>query len=163
MTYKTYFDSPVGLLKITGNEQAISGISYVENVLQEDLEKPIPECLEPCLEELEEYFAKKRKNFTIKTMWTGTEFQQRVWEEMVKIPYASTSTYLAIALALGDRNAVRAVGMACKLNPIAIVGPCHRVLGTSGDLTGYNGGLDHKRDLLMLENPLVFGKQGRLF
>ncbi|MEM7102259.1 MAG: methylated-DNA--[protein]-cysteine S-methyltransferase [Bacteroidota bacterium] len=163
MIHYTYFDSPVGMLKISGSKSGIMEISYVKNVSESERDRDIPECLNDCLEQLEEYFSGKRKKFSVKTIWRGTEFQIKVWKEMVKIPYGTTSTYLSLALSVGDRNAVRAVGAACKQNPIAIIGPCHRVIGTDGDLTGYFGGLEQKRDLLMLENPMVFGKQISLF
>ncbi|MEM6726551.1 MAG: methylated-DNA--[protein]-cysteine S-methyltransferase [Bacteroidota bacterium] len=163
MAYYTYYDSPIGMLKISGTASGVSEVKFVEDIPTSELDREIPEALFPVLDELEEYFAKRRKAFSVKLHFRGTEFQQKVWKEMCKVPYGQTTTYLEIALRIGDRNAVRAVGAACKHNPIAILGPCHRVIGTDGDLTGYNGGLEHKRDLLMLENPMVFGKQISLF
>ena len=161
MLQSTYYDSPAGLLKISGSEFGITSIQFVSSRLK--LSDTIPPVFDHCLEQLEEYFAKKRTVFNTKISLQGTDFQKQVWTEMLKIPYGKTTSYLAIAQTLGDRKAVRAVGLAAKLNPIAIIVPCHRVIGLNGDLTGYAGGLDQKRNLLMLENPASFGKQQSLF
>ena len=101
--------------------------------------------------ELEEYFSGKRSEFSVKAIPTGTEFQMRVWSKLQEIPYGRTWSYLELADSLGDPKAVRAVAKANGENPIAILIPCHRVIGKDGNLTGYAGGLDRKRKLLSLE------------
>lgn len=103
------------------------------------------------LKQLDAYHAGKLQTFTVPLAPMGTEFQLRVWEEVASIPYGTVRTYGAIARNLGDPNAVRAVGQAVGANPIAILIPCHRVVGADGSLTGYAGGLDHKRELLRIE------------
>ena len=102
--------------------------------------------------ELEEYFCGKRKSFDIPYKLTGTDFQLKVWRELEKIPYGTTRTYSEIAERIGKSKAVRAVGSACGKNPIWIIVPCHRVVGSDGKLTGYAGGVDMKRELLETEN-----------
>lgn len=103
------------------------------------------------LEQLDAYFAGERRTFDLKLAARGTEFQQRVWRALADIPYGETTTYAAIARAIGEPKAVRAVGAANGKNPISIVVPCHRVIGQDGTLTGYAGGLPSKRRLLELE------------
>lgn len=110
---------------------------------------------EPCAEaasQLQSYFAGKRKNFTIPLLLAGTSFQLSVWACLRDIPYGQTRTYKSVAEAIGRPKAVRAVGMANNRNPIPIVIPCHRVIGSNGSLVGYGGGLDKKERLLRLEN-----------
>jgi methylated-DNA-[protein]-cysteine S-methyltransferase len=103
--------------------------------------------------QLDEYFAGKRRNFELPLEFRGTEFQRRVWAALLTIPYGETRTYRQIAEQIGNPLAVRAVGAANGRNPIAIVAPCHRVIGSSGDLTGFGGGLEAKARLLSLEAP----------
>jgi len=97
------------------------------------------------------YFAGKRKSFDLPLEIQGTDFEMAVWEVLKRIPYGTTTTYAKIAQEIGDKDAQRAVGMACNLNPIAIVVPCHRVIGSDGSLVGYAGSLDKKQQLLRLE------------
>jgi len=101
--------------------------------------------------QLQEYFAGKRKVFDLELAPSGTDFQKKVWQALLKIPYGKTATYKEIAAAIGHPKAARAVGMACNKNPIAIIIPCHRVVGSNGSLTGYAGGLEMKKRLLELE------------
>jgi O-6-methylguanine DNA methyltransferase len=101
--------------------------------------------------QLREYFAEQRKVFSVPTVFVGTEFQKKVWTELKKIPFGMTRTYKEQTLALGDLKAIRAVAKANGSNKIAILVPCHRVIGSDGKLTGYAGGLDRKRFLLNLE------------
>jgi methylated-DNA-[protein]-cysteine S-methyltransferase len=103
-------------------------------------------------EQLEEYFKGQRISFTIPLHLEGTPFQQSVWEAMSQVPYGKTASYLDIAQTLQKPKSVRAVGTAIGRNPVLIVAPCHRIIGKSGGLTGYRGGLDMKKQLLMLEN-----------
>ncbi len=114
-----------------------------------------PRLLQPYVNELEEYFAGKRRQFTFPLDLRGTDFQRACWRALLAIPYGETRTYADIARAVGKPNAFRAVGMANNRNPIAIVVPCHRVIASNGTLCGYGGGLDVKRKLLELEGALT--------
>ena len=114
--------------------------------------------------QLDEYFKGQRKEFDLSFDWSeATPFYKAVWKELLKIPYGHTTSYLKIAERLGDAKAVRAVGQANRNNPIAIIVPCHRVIASNGELHGYFYGLDFKRKLLALENPMAFSAQGELF
>ncbi len=106
------------------------------------------------VKQLEAYFIMNLRTFTVPLDPQGTEFQRRVWDELMHIPYGETISYLTLARRIGDENAVRAVGAAVGANPIAILVPCHRVIGSDGNLTGYAGGLDRKEALLKLEGAL---------
>ena len=117
-----------------------------------------------CYRQMREYFAGQRRDFDLKLDWGGaTEFHRSVWAELLKIPYGKTASYSEIAERIGHPSAVRAVGLANRENPIAIVVPCHRVIGKAGELRGYFYGLDTKMRLLRLENPVRFAEQGELF
>ncbi len=110
--------------------------------------------------QIEEYFHEDRKSFSIPLLLTGSEFQKKVWNELLKIPFGITLSYLELSEKLGDKQAIRAVASANGANAISIIVPCHRILGSKGELTGYAGGLDVKRELLKLEkvnpNPLQY-------
>lgn len=143
-----YYKSPVGLLKIKCEEEYIIEVSFA----QEELEENLNEAIIQCKRELEEYFNGDRKIFDVKLKYTlGTEFQQKVWDALKDIPYGEVVSYKYIANKIGNEKAVRAVGGANNKNPIAIIVPCHRVVGSNGKLVGYAGGLDVKEHLLMLE------------
>lgn len=107
--------------------------------------------IDQCKTELEEYFSGQRREFTLPLRPQGTAFQEKIWALLREIPYGQTATYGALARKAGSPKGARAVGMACNRNPIAILIPCHRVVGSTGGLTGYAGGLDFKRALLELE------------
>jgi methylated-DNA-[protein]-cysteine S-methyltransferase len=109
------------------------------------------EILEKTRKEVEEYLAGNRKEFDIPLLLVGTAFQRSIWNELIKVPYGATATYLQIARAIGNEKAVRAVGQANRANPIPIIVPCHRIIGRSGELIGYGGGLSVKKRLLELE------------
>jgi methylated-DNA-[protein]-cysteine S-methyltransferase len=111
----------------------------------------MPVCLTACVRQLDEYFNGTRKEFSIQLDLRGTEFQKRVWQELLNIPFGTTTAYLKVASSLGDKKALRAVGRANGQNPIVILVPCHRVIGTDGSLTGYGGGLWRKEWLLNFE------------
>jgi methylated-DNA-[protein]-cysteine S-methyltransferase len=111
--------------------------------------------IEQCILELDEYFNKGRKFFTIELNPSGTEFQKRVWNELLTIPFGKTVSYEALAIRIGDIKAIRAVGLANGQNPIAVIIPCHRVIGKNGDLTGYAGGIENKEWLLYHEGSLL--------
>lgn len=162
MLQTTHYLSPFGCFEIQGS---IAGIRSIKLVNKKPCPAgPIPPELRDCVEQLDEYFKGQRRTFDLPLDWSGaTDFEKAVWSELLLIPYGRTTTYLAIAEKLGDPKAIRAVGQASKHNPIAIVVPCHRVIAKSGDLQGYFYGLDMKRRLLELENPLSFARQGTLF
>jgi len=157
-----YFLSPFGCLRIEGSPE---GIQSVQRVATKPCPTgPIPPALKPCLQQLAEYFRGERKTFELKLDFAeAPPFHRAVWQELVQIPYGHTTTYQAIAEKLGDKKAVRAVGQANRNNPIAIIVPCHRCIAKSGELQGYFYGLDMKRQLLELENPISFARQGSLF
>ena len=162
MLQTAYYHSPFGCFEIKGSYLGIQSVKLVDEAGQQSLE-PDP-IIQRCIQQLDEYFHKKRRQFDLKLDWGGkTDFNQAVWQELLKIPYGHTSTYSKIANLVGSPNAVRAVGLANKYNPIAIIVPCHRVVAKNGDLQGYFYGLDMKRKLLELENPLSFAEQGSLF
>ena len=145
-----YYHSPLGVLKIAGSEQGISSILFVDHAKPSN----IPDVLGECVQQLGEYFAGNRREFSFSLDLQGTAFQKRVWDALLAIPFGETTSYGALATALGDIKAIRAVGMANGRNPIAIVVPCHRVIGADGSLTGYAGGLYRKQWLLEFEGVL---------
>jgi methylated-DNA-[protein]-cysteine S-methyltransferase len=159
---ETHFLSPFGCFQIKGSERGIRSVSLVSK--KPCPAGPIPPELKNCVKQLAEYFKQQRTDFDLKLDFSGhTHFHQAVWQKLTEIPYGRTTSYLAIADKLGDTKAIRAVGQANRNNPIAIIVPCHRVIAKNGDLQGYFYGLDFKRRLLELENPLSFARQGSLF
>ncbi|MFV8280866.1 methylated-DNA--[protein]-cysteine S-methyltransferase [Christiangramia marina] len=142
--------TPLGVATILGDENGILEIK-VDDSTKESSE--IPEILQTAVLELQEYFSEKRQNFDLQLNPKGTDFQKRVWEELGKIPYGTTVSYLDLSRKLGDEKAIRAVASANGKNPLWIVVPCHRVIGSDGSLTGYAGGLHRNKWLLDLENP----------
>ncbi|MFD2568629.1 methylated-DNA--[protein]-cysteine S-methyltransferase [Pseudotenacibaculum haliotis] len=157
----TYYKTPIGTAEIIGDENGIQSIS----VLDEDIStlsstNDIPEVLQDCVTQLDEYFKGERVNFDLKLNPKGTDFQKTVWEELLNIPYGKTRTYLEQTKHIGDPKAIRAVASANGKNPIWIVIPCHRVIGSDGSLTGYAGGVWRKKWLLDHESPV---KQQSLF
>ena len=145
-----FIPSPLGTTKVVGDENGVSVIS----ILQEgELSKKIPKELKEVVTQLNEYFEGKRQNFDFKINPKGTDFQQKVWEELRNIPFGKTMSYLDLSKKLGDVKAIRAVASANGKNPLWIVVPCHRVIGTDGSLTGYAGGLWRKKWLLEHESP----------
>ncbi len=152
--------SPLGPIEITGTTSAITDIGF--STVTFNNPETIPSVLLQCKQELEEYFEGKRSLFTVKLMPEGTIFQRKVWSALKKIGYGNTTTYGAIARKLRNPDSVRAVGLANSKNPIAIILPCHRVIGEDGKLTGYAGGLWRKQWLLEHEGN-VSGKNPTLF
>ena len=153
----TYIKTPLGIAKIIGDEEGISVIS-VSDVGK--ISDSIPMVLQEAVSQLNDYFEGKRTDFTFKLNPSGTEFQQKVWKGLLEIPFGKTMSYLELSKKLGDVKAIRAVASANGKNPLWIVVPCHRVIGTDGSLTGYAGGLWRKKWLLEHENPT---NQGSLF
>jgi methylated-DNA-[protein]-cysteine S-methyltransferase len=150
-------DSPIGKLTLVANGSKLSAILWENDKpdrvrlgpIHEDKESPLLAMAE---RQLNEYFAGKRNCFELELDFVGTEFQRKVWETLLTIPFGETRTYGEIALQIGNAKAVRAVGAATGKNPISIIAPCHRVIGASGDLTGFAGGLQAKKMLLALES-----------
>ena len=149
--YISYLKSPIGQLKITADESSINSILFVFDDTEMEVEND-NEVLEICKEQLKEYFAGVRKEFNVNIYQEGTEFQQKVWAELIKIPYGKTVSYNDIARDIGGRNMMRAVGAANGKNLISIIVPCHRVIGSDGKLTGYAGGMWRKEWLLKHED-----------
>lgn len=145
-----FIKTPLGIAKIVGDEDGITGITVSDEGI---ISNSISEILQEAVLQLQDYFEGKRTNFTFKLNPKGTEFQQKVWKSLVAIPYGKTRTYLEQSKILGDVKAIRAVASANGKNPLWIVVPCHRVIGTDGSLTGYAGGLWRKKWLLEHENP----------
>ena len=160
--HKAYCESPVGLMKIEGNEQGIVSVGFIEDDGNRDLTDIHPS-LEECVSQLKEYFWGGRKEFRLKLNLQGTDFQKKVWESLLVIPFGKTASYLDISLKVADKNATRAVGSANGRNKIAIIVPCHRVIGSGGQLTGYAGGMWRKKWLLVHEGVLAPDKQLGLF
>ena len=150
--------TPLGIAKITGDIKGIMAVSIVNT--EKKVSTVIPEVLEDCVLQLNEYFKGDRKQFSLKLNAKGTAFQERVWNELLTIPYGKTSSYLELSKQLGDVKAIRAVANANGKNPLWIIVPCHRVIGSDGSLTGYAGGLHRKKWLLEHESPY---KQQSLF
>jgi methylated-DNA-[protein]-cysteine S-methyltransferase len=153
-THHTTINSPIGELLLLGNESALTGLHFPPYQWTLTNTGDLPRDNGPfraVIEQLREYFAGGRKTFELALALKGTQFQQRVWAMLQEIPYGRTTTYGELATQLGHPGAARAVGMANNRNPIAIIVPCHRVVGSNGTLVGYGGGLDRKRTLLELE------------
>ena len=151
--YFTY-ESSIGPLTLVASEQGLVELAFGKKKRAGCVEDS--KRLAKYRKQLDEYFAGKREAFTIPLDIRGTDFQKRCWQELLKIPYGQTRSYRQIAEAVGNRNAVRAVGLANGQNPIAIVVPCHRVIASDGTLCGYGGGLDLKEELLRLEGARLF-------
>lgn len=150
--------SPLGYTKIIGDNDGITQITILNS--EENETNIIPLELEDCVMQLREYFEGKRQVFDLKLNPQGTPFQNKVWKQLQTIPYGKTMSYLELSKQLGDIKAIRAVANANGKNPLWIVVPCHRVIGSDGSLTGYAGGLHRKQWLLEHESPY---KQQRLF
>ena len=158
--YYTYYQSPVGLLKIGGTDSYISELSFVDNKEQVTHGEPgVSEIMHQCTEELIEFFNGKRRSFDIPVYQEGTAFQQGVWGELLNIPFGKTISYLELAKRLGDIKTVRAVASTSGKNKIAIIIPCHRVIGSDKSLVGYSGGLWRKKWLLQHEFRVTHGVQ----
>jgi len=152
--YYCYLDTPIGELLLAGEDDALSMIGFPKGSMRRE---PEPDWifneqpLAKACQQLREYFAGERREFDLLLKLGGTEFQVSVLEALQEIPYGETTSYGEVARRIGRPKAVRAVGAANGRNPIPIVVPCHRVIGSTGDLTGFGGGLDTKEALLRLE------------
>jgi methylated-DNA-[protein]-cysteine S-methyltransferase len=153
----TVIDSPVGPLTLVGVDGALTGL-YMDRQRYRPAAETFgdrdPAPFTGAVAQLEDYFAGRLREFDVPLALTGTPFQRQVWDLLVSVPYGRTVTYGELARRLGRPSAARAVGLANGHNPVSIIVPCHRVVGATGDLTGYGGGLDRKRHLLDFERNL---------
>jgi len=155
--FTTYYRSPIGIIEIIGSKNGVSSVLFVE---QAEERYEIPNYLKPGVAQLDEYFNSGRKEFSLKLDLQGTDFQKRVWRELLRIPFGKTVSYVDIATTIGNRKSTRAVGSANGRNPICIIVPCHRVIGANGSLINYGGGVWRKEWLLKFESR---PGQGNLF
>ena len=156
--FRTSIESPVGGLTLGATDSSLIAILFERirgprDIGHEAVEAPDHPVFRETARQLGEYFAGARREFSLPLEFRGTEFQVRVWNELLKIPFGETRTYSQVARQIGRPDAVRAVGAANGANPLSIVAPCHRVIGASGSLTGFGGGLEAKAYLLALESP----------
>jgi methylated-DNA-[protein]-cysteine S-methyltransferase len=151
--YKLDYASPIGVIEIIGTKDAVYSIMFCERSTPiHERNEDTPQALTDCRDQLDEYFQGMRHEFTFPYSFEGTDFQETVWNALVKIPYAETGQYKELAETIGNGKAVRAVGNANSKNRLSIVVPCHRIIGSNGRLTGYAGGLWRKEWLLQHEN-----------
>ena len=160
---RRFYKSPIGEIEITGAGKAILSVNFVKGKKEGSLRSPaeqkkyggrsrnMPPAIKECMKQLDEYFEGKRKTFKLKLRLPGTEFKNRVWKALLRVGYGETASYQDIARAVGRPKAMRAVGNANRLNPVGIIVPCHRIIGSSGKLIGYGGGLWRKKWLLAHE------------
>ena len=153
-----YIETPLGHAKITGDINGIASVSILDT--KEELTTIIPEALLECASQLNAYFKNERKTFDLKLNPEGTEFQKKVWNQLKSIPFGKTISYLDLSKQLGDVKAIRAAASANGKNPLWVIVPCHRVIGSDGSLTGYAGGLHRKQWLINHESEY---KQQSLF
>ncbi len=147
-----YYQSPVGELLIESDEDKIVTVNFLKDTKIEESRTAV---IEQCIAELDDYFFRGRKFFTVELSLQGTDFQKKVWNELLTIPYGITISYEELAIRTGNIKSIRAVGLANGQNKIAIIVPCHRVIGKSGELVGYGGGLENKEWLLYHEGALL--------
>lgn len=153
--FSSFFISPIGRMHITASDAGITGVYFKEDEEQLPASNP-NKWTTSCEEQLAAYFAGDLKKFDLPLAATGTPFQQQVWSYLISVPFGKTDTYGAIANALDNPLSIRAVGAANGKNPIAIIVPCHRIIGANGTLTGYAGGLWRKEFLLKHEGVTAF-------
>jgi methylated-DNA-[protein]-cysteine S-methyltransferase len=158
--YTTYYQSPIGLLKISGTENYITEINFIDTISKPPPDHPkkkMPAISIQCIEQLIQYFHGERRVFEFPVHQEGTAFQKKVWDELIGIPYGKTISYLELSRRLGDTKAIRAAASANGKNNISIVVPCHRVIGSKNDLVGYGGGIWRKKWLLEHEAKVAYG------
>lgn len=144
-----YFESDIGILSVSTHNQEVISTSFVDEI-EKTSASPSP-VLQKALKQIEEYFNGKRSEFDFPYRWVGTDFQVKIWKLVSRIPYGTSLAYVKVAQAYGDAKMVRAVAAALAKNPLIILIPCHRVMGSDGSLVGYSAGIDKKRQLLELE------------
>ncbi len=151
--------SPLGNIFLSTQDDSISELRFTT---EEVSKEPLNSLLTEAKKQLDEYFSSKRKTFNLPVVLSGTPFQYQVWEAVNKIPFGQTTSYSKLSQEIGNPAAIRAVGAAIGANPILVIIPCHRIIGTNGQLTGYAGGLDRKERLLELEGRAPLAKQASL-
>ena len=151
-TYYGYYTSEIGMLEVGGTDTAITSLYFVEERREGVESCPV---VDEAIRQVDEYFGGTRRAFDLPLALAGTDFQRRVWRQLLAVPYGQTASYGEIARALGKPKAVRAVGAANGQNPISIIVPCHRIVGSDGKLVGYGGGLWRKEWLLKHEGCLI--------
>jgi methylated-DNA-[protein]-cysteine S-methyltransferase len=156
----TYYASPIGMLKIAGSFSTINEVLFCRADERVSYEiKELPPVIMQCREELTAYFNGARRTFDVPVQQEGTEFQKRVWNELMLIPFGKTVSYLELAKRLGDVKSIRAAASTNGKNKIAVIIPCHRVIGSNRNLVGYAGGIPNKRWLLEHEARIAHGVQ----
>jgi len=165
-TETIYYQSPIGVLEITGTETVVTGVYFINSYKGKKIEEasiafdaPVSPALKKCVEQLNAYFEGNLTVFDLPLACKGTGFQESVWTALLDIPYGQTISYLTLSKRIGNVKAIRAVGTANGSNPISIVVPCHRVIGSNGSLVGYGGDLWRKQWLLEHENKFGNGVQ----
>jgi len=156
---EAFIQTPLGVAKLEGDGDGLSSVTVLNSDAVE-VTQIIPEVLEDAVYQLREYFEGNRKTFDLEINPQGTDFQRRIWDALLDIPFGKTASYMELSKTLGDVKAIRAVAAANGKNPLWIIVPCHRVIGSDGSLTGYAGGLHRKKWLLEHESPVT---QGSLF
>jgi methylated-DNA-[protein]-cysteine S-methyltransferase len=151
-THFAYFDSPVGLMELGATTEALTALYFVEAPRQPITATPL---LDAAIQQMAAYFTGTLRDFDLPLAFHGTVFQRKVWQQLLNVPYGEATSYQSIANAVGNPKAVRAVGAANGQNPISIIAPCHRIIGSDGTLTGYGGGLWRKEWLLRHEGYLL--------
>lgn len=158
---QSVFNSPIGLIQLTIENDYLIKVDFIED--KEIYQDEINELMQKCKTQLSEYFEGKRFVFDLPIKLNGSEFQKKVWNEVSKISFGKTKSYLQIAEQIGDKNSIRAVGLANAQNPIPIIIPCHRVIGSDGKLVGYAGGLQRKKWLINHEAKYSNNNQMEIF
>ncbi|UII28711.1 methylated-DNA--[protein]-cysteine S-methyltransferase [Fulvivirga maritima] len=155
------YSSPIGPLGIEANEEAVLSITFNAPDIQPS-EKETNSIIDHCIDELDQYFKGTLKNFTVPYLLKGTDFQNKVWAQLSKIPYGQTISYSELAIRLGDLKCIRAAGTANGKNKLPLIIPCHRVIGKDGKLVGFAGGLE-KKEWLLKHEGIIKGEQMKIF
>lgn len=160
--FRAYYSSPIGTIAIAATETAIVSVLFTEDYAEPNA-PGLPNCLTDCLQQLAEYFAGQRKVFQLNIASGGTNFQEQVWQQLQKINFGQTLSYYDLSVQLGNLSAIRAVGSANGKNKLLLIRPCHRVIGSDGQMVGYAGGLWRKKWLLAHERKINGTHQLTLF
>ena len=155
------YHSPIGVIKMVASDHCIQQLTFIDTpeLHHNDSDQTMPAVMHQCIDELIEYFAGKRRNFNVAIDQDGTEFQQKVWKELYELPFGKTLSYGDLAKKMGDPNLVRAAASANAKNKVAILIPCHRIIGSDRSLVGYAWGKTRKKWLLQHEFRLALGVQ----
>ncbi|MEJ8843937.1 methylated-DNA--[protein]-cysteine S-methyltransferase [Lacibacter sp. H375] len=162
LLHTVYYNSPIGTILLESEDEHLTTVSFRDDISVAETANTTSSVLKATINQLDEYFAGRRKQFDLPLQPAGTAFQQKVWDQLMKLPYAETVTYLHMAKRLGNVKSIRAAASANGKNPIGIIIPCHRVVGADGKLTGYAGGL-HRKQWLLEHEAKMAGKSSSLF